>query len=46
MYLMDVLICCNVPVEEFEKAYREKADRNLKRDFQSEHKSYLKEEEK
>ena len=46
MYLMDVLICCHVPAEEFEAAYRAKADRNLKRDFQGEHKSYLKDETK
>ena len=46
MYLMDVLICCNVPAEEFEKAYRAKADRNLKRDFQGEHRQYLSEEKK
>ena len=46
MYLMDVLICCDVPAEEFEKAYRAKADRNLKRDFQGEHRQYLSEEKK
>ncbi len=41
MYLMDVMICCSVQAEEFEQAYRAKAERNLKRDFQDEHKHYL-----
>ena len=42
MYLTDVLLCCGVTAEEFEKAYRAKADRNLKRDFPKEHQNYLK----
>ena len=42
MYLIDVLLCCGVKAEEFERAYREKADRNLKRDFPGEHRAYLK----
>ena len=43
MYLTDVLICCGVTAEEFDQAYRAKADRNLKRDFPKEHREYLKE---
>lgn len=43
MYLTDTLLCCRVTAEEFQQAYREKADRNLKRDFVSEHREYLKE---
>ena len=42
MYLTDVLLCCGVTAEEFEQAYRAKADRNLKRDFPKEHQAYLK----
>ena len=42
MYLTDVLLCCGVKAEEFERAYQEKADRNLKRDFPKEHENYLK----
>ena len=42
MYLTDVLLCCGVKAEDFERAYREKADRNLKRDFPGEHRAYLK----
>ena len=42
MYLTDVLLCCGVKAEEFERAYRAKADRNLKRDFPKEHETYLK----
>ena len=42
MYLTDVLLCCGVKAEEFERAYRAKADRNLKRDFPEEHRTYLK----
>ena len=41
MYLTDVLLCCGVKAEEFEAAYRAKADRNLRRDFQAEHRQYL-----
>ena len=41
MYLTDVMLCCGVTAEEFEKAYRAKADRNLKRDFLDEHAHYL-----
>ena len=44
MYLTDVLLCCGVSPEEFEQAYREKAQRNLERDFPGEHKNYLKED--
>ena len=43
MYLTDVLLCCNVTAEEFEKAYREKAERNMKRDFSKEHREYMNE---
>ena len=43
MYLTDVMLCCQVSAEEFEKAYRAKAERNLKRDFVNEHKHYLEE---
>ena len=43
MYLTDVLLCCGVKAEEFEAAYREKMERNLNRDFQGEHRNYLKE---
>lgn len=46
MYLMDVLLCCGVSAEEFEQAYRAKAERNLKRDFLGEHENYLKTEGK
>ena len=42
MYLTDVLLCCGVKAEEFEKAYLAKAERNLKRDFPKEHQAYLK----
>ena len=42
MYLTDVLLCCGVKAEEFEKAYLAKAGRNLKRDFPKEHQAYLK----
>ena len=42
MYLTDVLLCCGVQPEEFEKAYLAKAGRNLKRDFPKEHQAYLK----
>ena len=42
MYLTDVLLCCGVKPEEFESAYREKMERNLKRDFPGEHRNYLK----
>ena len=41
MYLTDVLLCCGVKAAEFERAYRAKADRNLKRDFPKEHQAYL-----
>ncbi len=41
MYLTDVMLCCGVTAEEFEKAYRAKADQNLKRDFLGEHAHYL-----
>ncbi|MBR3504889.1 MAG: nucleotide pyrophosphohydrolase [Clostridia bacterium] len=44
MYLCDVMLCCNVTAEEFESAYRAKADHNLKRDFVGEHAHYLKSE--
>lgn len=43
MYLTDVLICCGASAEDFEAAYRKKADKNLKRDFVSEHQHYLEE---
>ena len=43
MYLTDVLLCCGVTAEEFDRAYREKAQRNLCRDFPREHGDYLKE---
>lgn len=43
MYLTDVLLCCGVNAEEFDQAYRAKADRNLKRDFPGEHRAYLRE---
>ena len=42
MYLTDVLLCCGVSAEEFTRAYRAKAARNLERDFPSEHQNYLK----
>ena len=42
MYLTDVLICCHATAEEFEQAYRAKAEKNLKRDFPGEHSHYLK----
>ena len=42
MYLTDVLLCCGVSAEEFEQAYREKANRNLERDFPKEHSNYIK----
>ena len=42
MYLTDVLLCCGVTAEEFEKAYLEKADRNMKRNFPKEHSEYMK----
>ncbi len=41
MYLTDVMLCCGVTPEEFERAYRAKAERNLKRDFVGEHSHYL-----
>ncbi|MBR6187274.1 MAG: nucleotide pyrophosphohydrolase [Clostridia bacterium] len=41
MYLTDVLLCCGVTAEEFESAYRAKAERNLRRDFPKEHQAYL-----
>ncbi len=41
MYLTDVLLCCGVSAEEFEQAYRAKADRNMRRDFPGEHRHYL-----
>ena len=41
MYLTDVMLCCNVRAEEFEAAYRKKAETNLQRDFVSEHRHYL-----
>lgn len=41
MYLCDVMLCCGVKPEEFEQAYRAKADYNLKRDFPREHAHYL-----
>ena len=44
MYLTDVLLCCGVTAEEFDAAYRAKADRNLKRDFPKEHQAYLRED--
>ena len=44
MYLWDVMICCSVSAEEFEKAYRAKAEYNLKRDFPAEHAHYLEKE--
>ena len=44
MYLTDVLLCCGASAEEFEQAYREKAGRNLKRDFVGEHSRYLTED--
>ena len=43
MYLNDVLLCCGATAEEFTAAYREKMERNLRRDFQGEHRNYLKE---
>lgn len=45
MYLTDVLLCCGVKAEQFERAYRKKADRNLKRDFPKEHHAYLRDGE-
>ncbi len=45
MYLTDVLLCCGVKAGEFERAYRKKAERNLKRDFPKEHQAYLKDDE-
>ena len=45
MYLCDVMLCCSVSAEEFEKAYQAKAERNLKRDFVGEHQRYLKDGE-
>ncbi len=45
MYLTDVLLCCGVKAEEFDQAYRAKAERNLKRDFPKEHQAYLKDGE-
>jgi len=44
MYLSDVLLCCSATAEEFEAAYRKKAEKNLKRDFVSEHLHYLEKE--
>ena len=44
MYLTDVLLCCRVTPEEFEAAYRAKAERNLHRDFEREHTHYLQSE--
>ena len=44
MYLTDVLLCCGVTAEEFDRAYRAKAERNLKRDFPGEHRRYLESE--
>lgn len=41
MYLTDVMLCCNVQPQEFEAAYRKKAETNLRRDFVAEHKHYL-----
>lgn len=41
MYLTDVLLCCGVTAEEFERAYHAKAERNLKRDFPKEHQAFL-----
>ncbi len=41
MYLTDVLLCCGVKAEEFDRAYLAKAERNLKRDFPKEHQAYL-----
>jgi len=41
MYLTDVMICCGVSADEFEAAYRKKAEHNLKRDFVKEHGTYL-----
>ena len=41
MYLCDVFLCCGVTTEEFEKAYRAKAEYNLRRDFEREHSHYL-----
>ena len=41
MYLCDVMLCCGVTAEESERAYREKAERNLRRDFVGEHAHYL-----
>lgn len=41
MYLTDVLLCCGATAEEFEAAYRKKAEKNLKRDFVGEHTHYL-----
>lgn len=43
MYLMDVLLCCNITAEEFTAAYRAKVERNLKRNFVGEHAHYLEE---
>ena len=43
MYLFDVMLCCSVSAEEFESAYRAKAERNLRRDFVGEHAHYLEE---
>lgn len=45
MYLCDVMICCGVSAEEFEAAYRAKAEHNLKRDFVGEHAHYLENKE-
>jgi len=44
MYLCDVMLCCGVTAEEFERAYRGKAERNLKRDFVGEHARFLRTE--
>lgn len=41
MYLTDVLLCCHATAQEFEQAYRAKAERNLQRDFPKEHRNYL-----
>lgn len=44
MYLVDVMLCCQVSAGEFEQAFRAKAHRNLQRDFVGEHRHYLEEE--
>ena len=45
MYFIDLMTCYGFTAEEFSEAFTAKHDKNMKRDFISEHKNYLKQKD-